>query len=402
MKSAQLSQYFTGAAFKRLRAVEVDELRSNQHEINGTVEMKRVLGSERRKYAAKFVYLSEEDEDAISLGGTVTWYDAREAHATRSEWRLYFPQTAVYDRAEEDDLFVVARHPDDDLIVIVAGYGSTADNQLRLLFGFGDEPRHQFAIRDIEHDDDLRLGFAARVVLDLIGLEIKETDEDCLEEMLERFEGTFPTTSQFSAYARNTLPDVSCIDDPDVAIVAWYDREELLFRTLERHLVWNRITAGFETVDEYVELALSILNRRKSRVGHALENHLQKIFNDHNIRHLRTQSTENRAKPDFLFPGIAQYRNLDFPAIGLSMLGVKRTCKDRWRQVLVEAKRVEVKHLFTFEPGISENQTVEMKTRKVRLVLPSELHSTYKASQQPSLMNLAEFISLMRQRQVLG
>ncbi len=55
------------------------------------------------------------------------------------------------------------------------------------------------------------------------------------------------------------------------------------------------------------------------------------------------------------------------------MLGVKSTCKDRWRQVLSEAARIPDKCLLTVEPGISENQTNEMQANRLQLVLPGEV-----------------------------
>ena len=140
-------------------------------------------------------------------------------------------------------------------------------------------------------------------------------------------------------------------------------------------------------------------NRRKSRVGHALENHLEQVFRDHAITCSRGKMTENRAKPDFVFPGISHYHDPVFPATRLSMLGVKSTCKDRWRQVLSEAKRIENKHQFTLEPGISENQTAEMTENNLTLVLPISLHSSYKESQRAKLMELNTFISLAKDRQ---
>ena len=81
------------------------------------------------------------------------------------------------------------------------------------------------------------------------------------------------------------------------------------------------------------------------------------------------------------------------------MLGVKSTCKDRWRQVLAEANRIKTKHLFTLEPGISENQTTEMQYSNLRLILPQPLHETYSTAQQVWLMNLEGFINLVRDRQ---
>ena len=60
------------------------------------------------------------------------------------------------------------------------------------------------------------------------------------------------------------------------------------------------------------------------------------------------------------------------------MLGAKSTCKDRWRQVLSEAQRIPNKHLLTLEPGISENQTDEMQAKRLQLILPAQLHATYR------------------------
>jgi hypothetical protein len=46
------------------------------------------------------------------------------------------------------------------------------------------------------------------------------------------------------------------------------------------------------------------------------------------------------------------------------------------------------KHLFTLDPGISENQTKEMQLSNLRLVLPQPILSTYSSCQQTWLMNL--------------
>jgi hypothetical protein len=81
------------------------------------------------------------------------------------------------------------------------------------------------------------------------------------------------------------------------------------------------------------------------------------------------------------------------------MLGAKSTCKDRWRQVLSEAERIQQKHLLTLEPGISENQTDEMKTKRLQLVVPSSIHETYREKQRQWLMNVGEFIGLVEARQ---
>jgi len=70
------------------------------------------------------------------------------------------------------------------------------------------------------------------------------------------------------------------------------------------------------------------------------------------------------------------------------MLAAKTTCKDRWRQVLAEANKINNKHLFTLQPSITENQTDEMRQNGLQLVVPKDLKKTYKASQQSRLMTL--------------
>jgi hypothetical protein len=140
-------------------------------------------------------------------------------------------------------------------------------------------------------------------------------------------------------------------------------------------------------------------NRRKSRVGLALENHLELLFIECGIQYKRTAVTENKAKPDFIFPSAKAYHDPAFNPLRLTMLGVKSTCKDRWRQVLAEADRIEHKHLLTLETSISRHQTDEMRAKNLQLILPRGLHGTYTPEQQAWLMDIASFTELVRGRQ---
>lgn len=81
------------------------------------------------------------------------------------------------------------------------------------------------------------------------------------------------------------------------------------------------------------------------------------------------------------------------------MLAVKSTCKDRWRQVLAEAHKIEKKHLLTLEAAISPHQTDEMKSQKLQLVVPRGLHGTYTAEQRRWLVDVATFNSIALERQ---
>lgn len=181
------------------------------------------------------------------------------------------------------------------------------------------------------------------------------------------------------------------------------EREEILFRTLEKHLLAEKlrplIQAGGDDPEPIMKVAQSAFQRRKSRAGCALENHLEHVFSANGVTCSRTSVTEKNLKPDFIFPGISEYRDLAFPATRLTMLASKTTSKDRWRQILNEAARIPLKHLITLEPSISENQTEEMKAEGVQLVIPSSLHDTYSAAQRGWLMDVSGFLHLVQKRQ---
>lgn len=402
MKRGYLSEYFEGVAIKHLSAVEADETRSNQHEYGATADMRVFMGvpSERVRLETRFIYLNDEDDEPIMEDAFLTYYDSRKGQAHRKpEPRFYFPTTQVSQSAAEGDLLVLAKRRDGGILVIIAEAGSSAASQMEWLFGFSQDLFPKFSVRsELETEQD-RIGFAATFILESIGIEVERTEESFLEVMLKRFGGRFPKTKEFSEFARSTL-EFAPQDDPDGALMAWMDREEILFRTLERHLIAEWLRNSFTgEVDDFMSVSLSVQNRRKSRVGHALENHLGVVFDALGIQHKRSALTENRAKPDFLFPSQEAYHNLDFPVTRLTMLGVKSTCKDRWRQVLAEADRIEEKHLLTLETAISVNQTDEMRAKNLQLVLPRSLHESYNDSQQPWLMNVRDFTEIVRARQ---
>jgi len=414
MKHGYLSQYFEGVALKRLSAVEADLSRSHQHEYNGVEGLKVMLGEPDGKvrYATRFLYLSDHDEDPVIDDGELTWYDARqrarvERGVMRWEYRLYFPANQVMQCAAEGDLLIVAKRSDGEgLLLIIAEKGSTIEKQLVWLFGYDELAHPGFSVKsELETDQD-RISFAANFVLQAIGIEPEEEAPNYLDAMLHNFKGTFPATVVFSEYARYTLRDVEAQDDPDAALVAWMQREEVLFRTLERHLLADKLQLlqvdRKMDPDAFMKLALSFQQRRKARAGSALENHLEAVFTAHGVTYSRTAVTERKLKPDFVFPSIEQYRDPKFPVARLSMMAAKTTCKDRWRQIINEAARIETKRLLTLEPSISENQTAEMQSEHVQLVLPRGLHDTYTARQAAWLMDVRQFVGLAQERQTIG
>jgi type II restriction enzyme len=180
---------------------------------------------------------------------------------------------------------------------------------------------------------------------------------------------------------------------PDKRILKRRDHEFNLFKLIERHHTLPLIEGGFNDVEEFIKLANSISNRRKSRSGKSLELHLENIFREQQLLNFGTQcKTEGNKRPDFLFPDCGSYHDKNYASGKLRMLAVKTTVKDRWRQVLNEAKKIDGIHLFTLQQGVSENQFSEMQAEGVQLVVPAGLHKTFPKTVQPNLMTLNSFI----------
>lgn len=408
MKQGSLSEYFQGVAAKRLTEVEANVLKSNQHEFNGVKALREMLGEpdQRVPYPSKMMYLSDGQPEPIVEDAVLTWYDARqkareERGVMRDEYRLYFPSTSVSANFGVGDVLVIAHCQDGSLLLIVAKGGSSVGQQIEWLFGV-DTSGSRYVLKSENDFDKLELGFASRLILESIGLDIGSLDDSHLDEMISLFGASFPTTLQFSAFSRSKCTNVDPVADPDHALMTWMEKEEQLFRTLEKHIVSERLTKGFFSlngdpdVDSFVSYSLSVQNRRKSRVGLTLENHLEQIFRTCQIKYSRTARTENRSKPDFLFPSQSSYLDPNFDSASLLMLGVKSTCKDRWRQVLSEADRIAVKHLLTLEAPISTHQTDEMKSKDLQLVIPRPLHGLYTADQRSEIIALSGFVDLAR------
>ena len=400
MKKGFLSNYFKGIAVKYLSAVEAYPETSNQHEFNGISSLKVLLGESKHVFPAKLYYVGTDDNDIMSSDISLTWYDARKNHPVRSEYRLYFQPNPVLEQASAGDLLIIGITSDDSLSVVIVKANTSFESQLLWLFGLTESIGGTFEVKKIEQDNDPSLNFASRYILNELGIEIKEDAVEFLDKLIARFNNTFPTTREFSNFARETYAEIDVAKEPDKTLVELINHEEMLFRTFERHIVAQRLRDGFdENVDEFISFSLSVQNRRKSRAGYALENHLEYIFQTLDIHYSRNGITENKTKPDFIFPNISCYHDQNFSENALTMLGVKSTCKERWRQVLSEAARINRKHLFTLEPAISKNQTDEMVFNNLQLVIPQSLHNTYRIAQQKWLIDLSNFIEVVQERQ---
>jgi hypothetical protein len=186
----------------------------------------------------------------------------------------------------------------------------------------------------------------------------------------------------------------------DQRLVARRKCEFEIFRSIEEAIELPAIKLGSPTIDAFIGRAQTILQRRKSRSGKSLELQLKAIFLEEGLvegKHFSYQPrSEGKSRPDFLFPSEAHYKDSRHPAHRLRMLAVKTTLKDRWRQILREARRIDQKHLLTLQEGISESQFHEIASSGVTLVVPASVAKSYSRTVRPNLQTLESFIADMR------
>lgn len=215
----------------------------------------------------------------------------------------------------------------------------------------------------------------------------------------------FPDTWKISGVASQIYNEVfgitenKLLDEPDKILCGWIKTESELFYQFEDIFYRPMYSTPFSSIRDFAAAANSFLNRRKSRFGKSLEHHLAHIFTESKLRFEEQVVTEDKKRPDFLFPGGKEYHDFLFPADDLTFLGAKTTCKDRWRQVLNEADRIGTKYLFTLQPSISANQLQEMKHERVVLVIPEDNRNSFDDRYRSDLLSLKQFISIVKEKQ---
>jgi hypothetical protein len=308
----------------------------------------------------------------------VTWYGKE----TRSEYRLTrFGHNFPYLQADRvGDLLVIVPV---DLTHFLAFVFESAEEIADIKAALGVETFGSWAI--YEGDSTA---------------ESIETEDDCLSARWRSFVSelaNFPTGDELS---KRTLDGIlQCSSSftgasSDQRLLELLRREYELYRMVESRLCSSAIAKPFNSIDDFLTTASSIMNRRKSRAGRSMENHVAYLLREARIPHEVRPSIDGL--PDIIIPSKAAYDNPRYPTSHLFMLGVKTTCKDRWRQVTREAPRIEIKHLITIQEGVSEAQMAEMRRHQVALVVPKKLHAQYPAATRRQLLDIEGFIETVR------
>jgi hypothetical protein len=364
--------------------------------------------------------------DTGSTGGHQAGY-----HIHKNAWPLFFDKPG--EKGINSDILVTIKWQNDfETTSRFIYYGVGTRNEYRLTrFGKGFPFLSDDNVGDLliickktntfyeafilQRDDEIEDFFAAlnlsvndtnKIIPKQFQISPEDKMHQCFLTYLKSLTIDFPSTQLLSINARRCYNNAfninlkAIIDDPDGNLLNWLDAEFQLFKTIENDRYSERIKTPFSTVEELVEIANTILNRRKSRAGKSLEHHLAEIFGQVKILFESQVITEDNKRPDFLFPGKEAYLNPKFDKNKLCVLASKTTCKDRWRQVLNEADRIKTKHLFTLQQGISSNQLEEMFKYNVQLVVPRQYLVSFPAIYRDKILTLDTFVKLIQTTQL--
>ena len=232
-------------------------------------------------------------------------------------------------------------------------------------------------------------------------------EEQAFSDFINSLSVDFPSSEIMSAAARKIEDAIYdhaeyITSQPDEKLISWSAIEYRLFRAIENNRYGKVVTNGFASVDDFIEKANIVLNRRKSRAGKSLEHHLGAIFTGNGLSFEGQVITEGNKKPDFIFPSSAAYHDASYPIDNLVFLAAKTTCKDRWRQILNEADRFRdhVKYLCTLQQGMTIKQMNEMAAERVVLVVPKPYVKTYPKNTSMQIITVSNFIELVKRVQM--
>lgn len=294
------------------------------------------------------------------------------------------------------------------------GFEYMKDDYIGSLLVISRVERDEYIASVLSHDEEIEqfrqeynIPVTAKSFLILKEKEPASPDEklnSLLLDVISKYDA-FPETTLMSQFARECynaaykLSNEQIFQFPDKTLKNWLDTETGLFYLFEDKIYRPLYSLPLGSLEKFTEAANAVLNRRKSRAGKSLEHHLSQIFSSSKLKFEEQCVTEGNKKPDFIFPGGEEYHNLLFPGEDLFFLGAKTTCKDRWRQVLNEANRIDVKYLFTLQPGISSNQIREMLDANLHLVVPEDNISCFSKEHQKDLLSLKSFIDIVKTNQ---
>lgn len=213
--------------------------------------------------------------------------------------------------------------------------------------------------------------------------------------------GKLPETMKVSRFVRDTIYPHIKNSSVDERLLAMTKAEWVLHQKMEyKHHIdpVNKICDSMRGKERFEALGkqyLSLRQSRLSRAGLSLENHISFELDLFNLSYsVRKFCGEGHGRPDLLFPGIKEYKDENFPADQLIMVEVKRTTKERWREILKTAPRAEKRFMMLVEEGVSKALLEELSGHGFGIVIPTPLQTHYPTVKRLKVYSFQQFLDV--------
>lgn len=144
------------------------------------------------------------------------------------------------------------------------------------------------------------------------------------------------------------------------------------------------VSESFRDLDRFF---LSISQGRKPRAGSVFEAVIRTLFSQ--LSYPFTAQAVINGQPDFVLPSETYFRENPMDSI---IFTVKRTLRERWRQIISEGTRGLAFFLATIDNGIAKRDLPEMLASRIWLVVPAQLKADKYAGEK-NVLTFEEFFS---------
>ena len=144
---------------------------------------------------------------------------------------------------------------------------------------------------------------------------------------------------------------------------------------------FNLLEENFWALDRFF---LGLTQGRRPRAGKAFEHIIKHLFNVLNYPY--TPQPIINGQPDFLLPSVNHFRK---NAMDCIIFTVKRTLRERWRQIVTEGTRGYLFFLATIDESIAARDLEQIQDHRIYLVMPERIRK----EKYPDQINVISFES---------
>jgi hypothetical protein len=174
-------------------------------------------------------------------------------------------------------------------------------------------------------------------------------------------------------------------------------QEELAWRSAVREVLLPLFTAAggpennadviadnFAAFDRFF---LGLTQGRRVRAGKAFELVIRTLFVL--LKYPFTPQAVIDGQPDFILPSVQHYRRNPMDVV---IFTVKRTLRERWRQIVTEGTRGLGFFLATIDEGIAQRDLTDMLASRINLVVPTRIKTIREDYEQaPNVITFEDF-----------